>query len=141
MPPLTHLVGRYAELSVAIGGGSSVILIYLHDWEVTCQFDYADVTAFGDAWKVYTFTDADWTGRGRGWVQAGAVSHYMKSYTSGNVPTALTLTAWAGQTGVGTAQFAGACTISRWRMTGPQQGLAEQEGEFRGTGIPSIGLS
>lgn len=139
--PLSELVGRYAEASIAIGAGSSIVLVKLHEWEANINFDFADVTAFGDAWKVYTFTDADWTARGRGYIVPGSPSHYLKSYTSSNVPTGLTFTGWSGATGVGAAQFAGACSIMRFRMSAPQQGLAEQEVEFRGSGIPSIGLS
>src|SRR5947209_114278 len=84
------VVGRFAVCTI---GGSIVANVF--DWSIEVNFDYADSTAHGDAWKQKVFLDGDWTARGRGYLTFAGATTYIKSYTSSGGPTLVTFIGYA----------------------------------------------
>lgn len=128
------LNGRYAECSI---GGA--VLVFLFDWEIRVSFDYANLTAAGDRWKVRVPLDGDWTARGRGYIAPSATTSYIKAAFTSAVPIVLTFAGFTAAVG-GAKIWEGSCYISGGRLSAPMA-LFEQEIELISTAAPSTGVS
>jgi hypothetical protein len=128
------LNGRYAEASVA-----GVVLALLFDWEVTVETDTADATAHGDLWKLPLALDSGWRLRCRGYVVPASANHYINQMYVPGAGSLLTVACWSGATGTGTKIWEGSAFPIRGSLTAAMA-LAEQEIEFIGYGVPTVGV-
>lgn len=129
------LNGRYAEASL---GGTLIAL--LTEWEVNVTTDDTDTTAHGDVWQQHAVLDSGWTFRAKGYVVPGSTATLINQlYTSGSIPSGVTVAGFSGTVAGGTKIFEGTGTVTKGSLTAPME-LATQEFEIKGNGAPSAGV-
>jgi hypothetical protein len=130
----TVLNGRYAECAF-----NGLVLLYLFDWRIRANFDYANLTAAGDRWKVNVFLDADWTAEARGYMNVATVSTYISNSQAAGIPQLLTFTGYSELAAGGHKIWEGSCWIKSGEISVPMA-LTEQHLEVIGTGMPTSGV-
>jgi len=128
------LNGRYAEC--AIGG---VVLVFLFNFRIRMNADYANLTAAGDRWKVNVFLDADWTAEARGYIAPAAVTSYLSASMTAGIPQPLTFTAYSELAAGGHKIWEGTCYIKSGEISAPMA-LVEQSLEVIGSFKPTSGV-
>jgi hypothetical protein len=135
--PVARLDGRYAEASL---GGT--LIAVLTEWEVTVETDTADATAHGDMWQFPLPLDSGWRVRCRGWIVPGSAAHYINAYYPSGAAGVIATIIFRGYSGTvagGTLIFEGTVFPVRGNLSAPMT-LAEQEIEFVGYGVPTVGV-
>jgi hypothetical protein len=137
--PSPLVVGRYAECYLF-----GAVVANLFEWEVNPVFDYSNLTAHGDYWKVNVFLDAGWTGRARGYLTQLGSTYLVGALaqvgaTGVYIPTALTFAGFStlGSAGNAKVLFQAGCFMSNLRMAVPMA-MFEQEINLIGSGNPTV---
>lgn len=144
-----RLHGHYAICTIG-----SVTLTQF-EWETEIRTDYVDGTGHGDIWDIPIPLKYAWTARSRGYVDlsdgaGGAGSptvikqraylYQFQPQTVGTPPPDQVTVHFVAYASADTSLplFSGEGLLTRVHLNAPDGGMAEQEMELRGYGIPSF---